>query len=271
MKPKFIHVLLAGTLAVWVGLGIPAAVAQQLRPEAQAGVLLSQARESMRSERWKEARESLEKILAIDIELPVTFHYQYALTLHKTGAYDQALERLSLYLNNDDAQADEFYNDGLRLFNDSQAALARQKAAEEQQRKAAVERARQLAAAEEAARQKVLAEQKAKQEAEAKAKREAETVERARQGAAQGDAEAQFALAAMYAHGQGVAQDFAEAVKWYRKAAEQNHVHAQNHLAWMYENGMGVTRSLAEAVRWYRKSADRGGSEAKQSLTRLGY
>jgi len=39
MKIKFIHVLLAGTLAVWVGLGAPAAVAQQLRPEAQAGGL----------------------------------------------------------------------------------------------------------------------------------------------------------------------------------------------------------------------------------------
>ena len=39
--------------------------------------------------------------------------------------------------------------------------------------------------------------------------------------AEQGDADAQFDLAMMYDHGEGVPQGEQEAVKWYRMAADQ--------------------------------------------------
>ena len=42
-----------------------------------------------------------------------------------------------------------------------------------------------------------------------------------------GDADAQFELAGLYARGDVVEQNLAEAVKWYRKAAEQGHDSAQ--------------------------------------------
>src|SRR5674476_1660187 len=45
--------------------------------------------------------------------------------------------------------------------------------------------------------------------------------------AEQGNAAAQFNLGSMYAHGQGVTQDYREVVKWYRLGAEQGSSTAQ--------------------------------------------
>jgi uncharacterized protein len=42
-----------------------------------------------------------------------------------------------------------------------------------------------------------------------------------------GDADAQYRLGFMYAHGEGVTQDYVFAVIWYRKAAEQGYGDAQ--------------------------------------------
>ena len=42
----------------------------------------------------------------------------------------------------------------------------------------------------------------------------------------QRDAEAQYTLGVMNAHGNGVAKDDTEAVKWYRKAADQGYAKA---------------------------------------------
>jgi TPR repeat protein len=86
--------------------------------------------------------------------------------------------------------------------------------------------------------------------------------------AAQGDAEAQYRLARMYYHGEGVRDD-AQAAKWYRLAAEQEHVKAQNNLALMYEEGKGVEQDDAEAVRWYRRAAEQGLVTAQGNLARL--
>jgi TPR repeat protein len=86
--------------------------------------------------------------------------------------------------------------------------------------------------------------------------------------AAQGDAEAQYRLARMYYHGEGVRDD-AQAAKWYRLAAEQEHVKAQNNLALMYEEGRGVEQDDAEAVRWYRRAAEQGLVTAQGNLARL--
>ena len=55
-----------------------------------------------------------------------------------------------------------------------------------------------------------------------------------------GDAKAQFNIALMYSHGQGVPQDYAEAVHWYRKAAEQGYSDARDNLRVMYCKFQGM-------------------------------
>ena len=81
--------------------------------------------------------------------------------------------------------------------------------------------------------------------------------------AEQGDVQAQYDLAVMYAKGQGMKKDDAEAVKWYRKAAEQGHADAQYHLGNAYAHGRGVAKDESEAVKWFRKAAEQGHAEAQ--------
>ena len=96
-------------------------------------------------------------------------------------------------------------------------------------------------------------------------------VEAGRQTAEQGNAEAQFNLAAMYAAGEGIQQDEAEAVRWYRLAAEQGHADAQASLGGMYLEGRGVPQDDAEAVRWIRLAAERGQGDAQALLGSMYY
>jgi TPR repeat protein len=71
----------------------------------------------------------------------------------------------------------------------------------------------------------------------------------------------------MYAHGEGVAQDYAEAVKWFRLAADQGHAGAQHNLGGMYGNGTGVAQDFTEAARLFKLAADQGFADA---ITNLG-
>ena len=87
-----------------------------------------------------------------------------------------------------------------------------------------------------------------------------------RKAAEQGDVEAQFNLAGMYAEGLGVAKDEAEATKWYRKAAEQGDIDAQFNLGGRYVDGRGVEKNEVEAVKWYLKAADQGDAYAQFNL-----
>ena len=73
-----------------------------------------------------------------------------------------------------------------------------------------------------------------------------------------GDADAQFELAGLYADGDGVKQNLTEAVKWYRKAAEQGHDGAQFKLGLSYQNGKGVPQSDTDAYIWLNISAENG-------------
>ena len=73
-----------------------------------------------------------------------------------------------------------------------------------------------------------------------------------------GNADAQFELAGLYAGGEGVKQNLTEAVKWYRKAAEQGHDGAQYKLGLSYQNGKGVPQSDTEAYIWLNISAENG-------------
>jgi Sel1 repeat len=82
----------------------------------------------------------------------------------------------------------------------------------------------------------------------------------------QGDADAQFALAMMYASGQGVRQNHVEAAKWLRRAADQGDVLSQSMLGIMYEAGKGVPKDYAAAMSWYRKAADQGDAFSQQNI-----
>ena len=74
----------------------------------------------------------------------------------------------------------------------------------------------------------------------------------------QGDAEAQFNLAGMYAKGYGVAIDDKEAIYWYKKSAEQGYAKAQYNLGVMYLIGNGVNKSLSDAKHWLSLAYDNG-------------
>jgi TPR repeat protein len=81
-----------------------------------------------------------------------------------------------------------------------------------------------------------------------------------------GDPKAQALLGTMYAHGQGVPQDYWQAESWFRKAADQGIALAQYCLGVIYNNGHGVPQNYIEAASWYRKAANQGYADAQYSL-----
>ncbi len=91
-----------------------------------------------------------------------------------------------------------------------------------------------------------------------------------RKAAEQGFAEAQMSLGCCYDRGEGVKRDMRVAVQWYRKAAEQGVTHAQYNLGSCYACGDGVTQDKVEAVKWYRKAAEAGDPKAMEELKKLG-
>ena len=69
----------------------------------------------------------------------------------------------------------------------------------------------------------------------------------------------------MYAHVQGVTQDYKEAVKWYRLSADQGDALAQSNFGSMYANGQGVTQDYVRAHMWFNISASSGHENAKSN------
>jgi TPR repeat protein len=109
-----------------------------------------------------------------------------------------------------------------------------------------------------------------------------------RQLAERGDADAQTAIAKMYAEGRGVRFDPGEAAKWFRRAsdqynaltayergeyeralqfyrplADQGQLMAQYMVGLMYANSQGVPLDYGEAMKWLRKAADQGEPKAQ--------
>ncbi len=84
-----------------------------------------------------------------------------------------------------------------------------------------------------------------------------------------GDAEAQTALAGLYAAGQGTPEDAAEALRWYRRAAEQGDAVAQQNLGELYESGRGVARDLVSAYLWLSLAAEQGQRWSARRCDRL--
>lgn len=88
----------------------------------------------------------------------------------------------------------------------------------------------------------------------------AEALKWFRQAAEQGDAQAQFGLAVMYANGSAVPQDFAAAMKYFHLAAAQGDCAPCYYLGLFYENGLGTPKNDAEAVKWYTRASAAGPS-----------
>ena len=84
--------------------------------------------------------------------------------------------------------------------------------------------------------------------------------------AAQGNADAQTVIGAMYSSGEGITQDYQEALKWFRLAAAQGIAEAQYNIGQMYREGQGVIQDYKEAGKWYRLAAEQGYANAQFNL-----
>jgi len=94
--------------------------------------------------------------------------------------------------------------------------------------------------------------------------------------AQQGDAQAQYLVGVMYAHGKAIERNFAEAESWYARAATQGHELAAFNLGFMYYNGAGegenaVAQNYAKAVPWLGVAAAGGDGMAQALLGTLYY
>ncbi len=90
-----------------------------------------------------------------------------------------------------------------------------------------------------------------------------------RLAAANGDPSAQFAVAARFAEGRGVSQDFGEAVKWYQLSAASSFALSQYRLGTLYERGLGVEKDVQRARVWYERAAAKGNVKAMHNLAVL--
>ena len=117
--------------------------------------------------------------------------------------------------------------------------------------------------------------------------------------AAQGNIEAQYMLAQMYASGRGVSQDASQARSYYKRAANSGHIDAEMALATlymdeatydlarpylerssergnvsakyflgtMYQNGFGVSQNMDRALEFYHAAADGNNGAAQHTLS----
>ena len=77
--------------------------------------------------------------------------------------------------------------------------------------------------------------------------------------AEQGQAEAQYYVARIYANGMsGVSTDYAKAAQYYQLAAKQNYSSAIQELGYMYEQGLGVPQDSKMALNLQRQAAGLG-------------
>lgn len=84
--------------------------------------------------------------------------------------------------------------------------------------------------------------------------------------AAKGDASAEFEVAARFAEGKGVQQDFKQAIHWYNRAAARGFAIAQYRLGTLYERGLGTKADPARAKSWYQRAAEQGNVKAMHNL-----
>ncbi|WP_341265974.1 tetratricopeptide repeat protein [Morganella morganii] len=100
-------------------------------------------------------------------------------------------------------------------------------------------------------------------------KNEAQAVTWLEKSAAQHNADAQYVLGSLYAHGSGVTEDKNKAIEFYDKAREQNHPGAQYMLGIMYLEGKYVAPNYKYA-RYLIGEACKGGADgACDTFSRL--
>ncbi|QIF03465.1 tetratricopeptide repeat protein [Roseimicrobium sp. ORNL1] len=86
-----------------------------------------------------------------------------------------------------------------------------------------------------------------------------------KQGAENGNVNAQLTLGRAYQKGESVEANPEEALKWFRKAAENGSVDAQYAVGDAYKSGSGVPQDNAEALKWYRMAeATREGQRTEE-------
>jgi len=90
-----------------------------------------------------------------------------------------------------------------------------------------------------------------------------------RLAAAEGDPSAEFEVAARFAEGKGIRQDFKQAARWYQRSASQGFALAQYRLGTLYERGLAVSADLARARVWYARAAELGNVKAMHNLAVL--
>ena len=80
------------------------------------------------------------------------------------------------------------------------------------------------------------------------------------------DAGAQYKLARMYRHGDGVVPDSKEEHKWLQRSAEHGNVDAQYELGMILREGKGVVQDYDAGLKWLKLAANRGNAEAQHEL-----
>ncbi len=90
-----------------------------------------------------------------------------------------------------------------------------------------------------------------------------------REAAANGNAQAQFEVAAIFGEGRVLEKDLEESARWYERSAAQGFVPAQYRLGNLYEMGSGVEKDLEQARLWYQRSAEGGNRMAMHNLAAL--
>ncbi|MCS6761728.1 MAG: peptidoglycan-binding protein [Candidatus Devosia symbiotica] len=90
-----------------------------------------------------------------------------------------------------------------------------------------------------------------------------------RQAAANGDARAQFEVAAIFSEGRAIEQDYSQAAVWYERAAAHGFAPAQYRLGNLYEIGTGVDKDLEVARLWYQRAAEAHNRMAMHNLAAL--
>jgi hypothetical protein len=77
--------------------------------------------------------------------------------------------------------------------------------------------------------------------------------------AEQGDAEAQYYVARIYANGMdNVSVNYQEAARWYQLAADQGYAEAKQELGYLYERGLGVPKDELKALNLQREASGLG-------------
>ncbi len=90
-----------------------------------------------------------------------------------------------------------------------------------------------------------------------------------RTAASKGDPSAEFEVAARFAEGRGVSQDFKQANVWYQRSAQRGFAPAQYRLGTLFERGIGIKADVARAKIWYGRAAEQGHVKAMHNLAVL--